>query len=94
MVVVVATSWECVVSNDRIFELLTDSVPPAERPPFVATGRLTRETLVAAIESVREDTAIQVCVGGDWHVVHPAEWDRGGLARCANCFQMVDLGVR
>jgi hypothetical protein len=46
-----------------------------------------------AIEKVREHK-ITLCVGSDQHVVHPEEWKRGGLVRCAACFNVIDLGAR
>lgn len=79
--------------SDALFRLLAEGVAPAERPAFVETVPLTAETIRAAMEKVSLAT-YTICVGGDQHCVHPAEWERGGWARCANCFQMVDLGDR
>lgn len=54
---------------------------------------LTRQMVLDAIEKVREHK-ITLCVGSDQHVVHPEEWKRGGLVRCAACFNVIDLGAR
>lgn len=46
------------------------------------------EDIKAGMENLR-DAPPRVCE----HVVHPVEAERGGLARCANCFQVIDLGL-
>lgn len=56
-------------------------------------GRLTQQMVLDAIEKVKT-AKITLCVGSDQHVVHPKEWERGGLVRCAACFGVIDLGPR
>jgi hypothetical protein len=54
-------------------------------------SELTQQTILDAIEKANQQ-GYTVCVGSNQHVVHPEEYERGGLARCAACFQVVDLG--
>jgi hypothetical protein len=80
------------MANDAIYRaLLRDVSAPSS---YVGSGVLTADDIYRAIETVRADTTYHICVGGDRHVVSPNEWERGGLARCANCFAVVDLGER
>jgi hypothetical protein len=58
--------------------------------PTESSDRLTRETVLAATDKVREARPT-ACIGSDQHVFHPAEVERGGWARCANCFGVVYL---
>lgn len=51
------------------------------------------DDLRRAIQRVR-DSEYTVCIGSNQHVVHPVEWERGGLAVCAGCGTVVDLGPR
>lgn len=53
-----------------------------------AAPPLTSEMLQAAIDKVSKQE-YTVCVGSNQHVVHPAEWERGGLVRCAACFGVI-----
>ncbi|HWH14401.1 MAG TPA: hypothetical protein VNT51_06620 [Miltoncostaeaceae bacterium] len=46
--------------------------------------------LLTAMDKVR-DARVTICIGSDQHVFHPAEVERGGWARCANCFGTVYL---
>ena len=50
---------------------------------------LTKEDLLAAFDAL-EESEYRVCP----HVVHPKEMERGGLAVCASCFAVIDLGSR
>lgn len=51
---------------------------------------LTAETLRKAFEAART-APMRVCGATEPHVVHPADKERGGWTRCANCFQPVEV---
>lgn len=50
-----------------------------------------KQSILDAIEKVNAQT-YTVCVGSDQHLVHPKDYERGGPARCAACFGLIDLG--
>lgn len=82
------------MSDDRLLALLTAAVPQYEAKPWSSSGAtLTRQMLLDAVERVNHER-FTLCIGSDQHVVHPKEWERGGLARCAACFNVIDLGPR
>lgn len=81
------------MSDDRLLELLSDAVPQYAGDWNSPGAPLTRQTILDAIEKVN-DAVPHLCVGSDQHVVHPEEWKRGGLAICAACFNLIDLGPR
>lgn len=60
---------------------------------MTSPSTLTRETVMAAVEKIR-NAEYTVCVGGNRHVVHPDEWLAGGWAVCAGCCTPVWLGER
>lgn len=80
-------------ANERISRLLSEAVPPAKEP-LVVTGALTAENILDALRKVRDNVHYTSCIADNRHVVHPLEWERGGLAHCANCGTLIDLGTR
>ena len=53
-----------------------------------ASDRLSAQTTRDAVEKIKS-AEYTVCVGSNQHVVHPVEYERGGLTRCGACFQVV-----
>lgn len=80
--------------SDTLYGLTLAEDGPGKPWAFTGTDVLTRETLYAAIEKVSKTVEYTVCYGSNKHCVHPADWDRGGLAVCGNCGTVVDLGPR